>query len=40
MMTQKQLTAILDSDKSLFDDNLNRVVQKMQLSNENFDAKT
>jgi predicted RNase H-like nuclease (RuvC/YqgF family) len=38
-MTQKQLTANLDSLKSSFVDNLNRVVQKLQSSNENFDAK-
>ncbi len=38
-MTQKKLTTNLDSLKSSFADNLNIVVQKMQLSNENFDAK-
>ncbi len=38
-MTQKKLTANLNSLKSSFADNLNIVVQKMQLSNENFDAK-
>jgi hypothetical protein len=38
-MTQKKMTANLNSFKSTFADNLNRVVQKMQSSNENFDAK-
>ena len=38
-MTQKKLTANLDSLKSSFADNLNIVVQKLQSSNENFDAK-
>ncbi|KAL7547690.1 hypothetical protein ACHAWF_010991 [Thalassiosira exigua] len=38
-MTQKQLVANLDSLKSSFDQNLNRVVQTVQSSNENFDAK-
>ena len=38
-MTQKKLTGNLESLKSSFADNLNRVVQKMQSSNENFDAK-
>lgn len=37
--TQKRLTASLDSLKSSFDDNLNRVAQKMQSSSENFDSK-
>ena len=38
-MTQKKLTANLDSLKSSFADNLNIVVQKLQSSNENFNAK-
>ena len=38
-MTQKKLATDLDSLKSSFDDNLNRMVNKMQSSNENFDAK-
>ena len=38
-MTQKKLTANLDSLKLSFADSLNRVVNKMQSSNENFDAK-
>jgi len=38
-LTQKQLANNLDSLKSSFDVNLNKVVQKIQSSNENFDAK-
>jgi hypothetical protein len=38
-MTQKKLTVNLDSLKSSFDDYLNRMVNKMQSSNENFGAK-
>ena len=38
-MTQKRLTASLDSLKSSFDDNLNRAVQTVKSSNENFDTK-
>jgi hypothetical protein len=38
-MAQQQLTANFDYLKSSFDDNLNRVVNRMQSSNENFDAK-
>jgi len=39
-MTQKQLAKNLDSTKTLFDKNLNKVVQTMQSSNKNFDTKT
>ena len=38
-ITQKQLANHLESLKLSFDSNLNKVVQKMQSSNENFDAK-
>ena len=38
-MTQKQLVQNLDSLKTSFDNNLNRVVQSVKSSNENFDAK-
>lgn len=38
-VTQKQLVAKLDSLKFSFDNNLNKVVQSMKSSNENFDAK-
>lgn len=38
-LTQKRLASNLDSLKKSFDDNLNRVVQTMKSSNENFDAK-
>ena len=38
-MTPEKLTENLESLKSSFADNLNRVVQKMQSSNENFNAK-
>ena len=38
-MTQKRLTESLDSLKVSFDNNLNKTVQKIQSSNENFDAK-
>ena len=38
-MTQKQLAQNLDSLKASFDSNLNRVVQSVKSSNENFDAK-
>ena len=38
-MTQKQLVQNLDSMKKSFDNNLNRVVQSVNASNENFDAK-
>ena len=38
-MTQKRLIESLDSLKASFDNNLNKTVQKMQSSNENFDAK-
>ena len=38
-MTQEKLTGNLESLKLSFADNLNRVVQKMQSPNENFDTK-
>ena len=38
-MTQKQLAQNLDSLKASFDSNLNRAVQSVKSSNENFDAK-
>ena len=38
-LIQKQLANNLDSLKSSFDVNLNKVVQKIQSSNENFDAR-
>lgn len=38
-MTQKKLAQNLDSLKTSFDNNLNRVVQSVKSSNENFDAK-
>ena len=38
-MTQKELAQNLDSLKASFDSNLNRVVQSVKSSNENFDAK-
>ena len=38
-VTQKQLAQNLDSLKASFDSNLNKVVQTMKSSNENFDAK-
>ena len=38
-VTQKQLVANLESLKTSSDSNLNKVVQKMDSSNENFDAK-
>jgi hypothetical protein len=38
-LTKKQLVNHLESLKSSFDVNLNKVVQKMQSSNENFDVK-
>ena len=38
-MIQKRLAANLDSLKSSFDNNLSKMVQKVQSSNENFDAK-
>ena len=37
--TKKKLVDGLDALKSSLDGNLNRVVQKMQSSNEDFDAK-
>ena len=38
-VTQKQSVANLESLKTSFDSNLNKIVQKMDSSNENFDAK-
>ena len=38
-MTQKRLASNLDSLKTSFDNKLNTVVQAVQTSNENFDAK-
>lgn len=38
-LTQKKLAHNLDSLKTSFDSNLNKVVQKMESSNQNFDAK-
>ena len=38
-VTQKQLVANLESLKTSFDSNLNKVAQKIDSSNVNFDAK-